>query len=83
MTLEFAPDHLVDNANVRLNYFYHLIRYVVGIVRYWDAVVAVGCHLDCQINALEESLGVDARQDEAGGNEVGGSLGVSYVFGGK
>ena len=59
--LELAPNHFVDNANVRLDDANHLSAYIlIHIVRYGNAGEAVADEGDGDVYALQEALGVDA-----------------------
>lgn len=59
--LELAPNHFVDNANVRLDDANHLSAYIfIHIVRYGNAGEAVADEGDGNVYALQEALGVDA-----------------------
>ena len=71
----FTPDHLIDYTNVRLDNLYYLGRDGVGIVGNRDAIVAILVHFYCEIDTLEESLSVDARENEAAFVEGFGTLG--------
>ena len=71
----FTPDHLIDYTNVRLDNLYYLGRDGVGIVGNRDAIVAILVHFYCEIDTLEESLSVDARENEAAFVECFGTLG--------
>lgn len=64
--LELPPHHLIDNANVALDDLDYFVADVVGVVGYGDAVVAVAGHTDGEVYALQETLLVNAAEDEAG-----------------
>ena len=54
-SLEFPPDHLVDDADVRLDYLDDLGGYVlIYIVRDRDSVLAVTAEFHCCIYCLKE-----------------------------
>ncbi len=64
--LELAPNHFVDNANVRLDDANHLSAYVlIHIVGDGNAGEAVADEGDGYVYALQEALGVDATEHEA------------------
>lgn len=74
--LELAPNHFVDNANVRLDDTNHLSAYIlIHIVRYGNAGEAVTDEGDGDVNALQEAYRVDAGEDEAALVEGFGTLG--------
>lgn len=62
----FPPHHLIDNANVGLDYSHDFIGYIgVGVIRNWNTEVAVLNHLNSQINGLEKTNCVNTREDKA------------------
>ena len=88
--LIFAPDHLVDYADVGLDDFHHFCADVlVDIVRDRDAVVVVAVHLNGCFNSLEESLSIYTADEEAalvhglgalcGGTDADGRERVAYA----
>ena len=72
----FSPHHFIDNADVALDNLDDLVADVVGVVGHGDAVVAVAGHADGEFHALQESLLVNAAEDEAGFVEGFGTLGA-------
>lgn len=74
--LELAPNHFVDNANVRLDDANDLRGDVfVHVVGNRDARQAVADEGDGYVYALQEALGVDAGKHEAALVEGFGTLG--------
>ena len=64
-SLEFPPDHFVDNARVGLDNFDHLGGDVlVHVVRDGDAVLAVAAKFHGRIHRLQQGFPVDAGDDE-------------------
>ena len=63
--LFFSPDHFVYNPDIALNDLNDLAGYVVGIVGYGDAMVAVGGHPDRKLHRLQESCRVYAAEYKA------------------
>ena len=65
-TLEFAPNHLVDNTRVRLNDLNHLGRNVFFYVGGdGDAVVALTVHRNGGADCLQKAVFVNTGEDEA------------------
>lgn len=74
--LELAPNHFVDNANVRLDDADHLGGDVfVNVVGDGNAGEAVADEGDGYVYALQEALGVDAGKHEAALVEGFGAFG--------
>ena len=71
----FTPYHLINYTYVRLDDLNDLCGNGVSVVWYWDAIVAILVHFYCEIDTLEESLSVDARENEAAFVECFGTLG--------
>lgn len=61
----FTPYHLINYTYVRLDDLNDLCGNGVGVVWYWDAIVAVLVHLYCKVYTLKETLGVDTGENEA------------------
>ena len=79
----FPPHHLIDDSDVALDDLYYFVADVVGVVRYGDAVVAVVGHADGEVYALQETLLVNAAEDEAGLVEgFGAFCAGAYAHGG-
>lgn len=65
--LLLPPHHLVHDAGVALDELDHLVADVlVDVVRHGHAVAAVGLHAHGNVHGLQQTLRVDAAQDEAG-----------------
>lgn len=75
MFLFLSPDHLVHYTDIGLDDFHHLVADIIGIVGHGDAMVTVFGHLHSEVNRLEQTLGVDTTQDEAGFIQCLGTLG--------
>ena len=61
----FAPNHFVHDADVGLDYAdYFRGDVFIDIIGNGDAWAVVLYQFDCNVNALQEALGVDAAQDE-------------------
>ena len=63
--LTFPPHHLIDDSDVALDNLDDLVADIVGVVGHGDAVIAVAGHADGEVHALQESLLVNATEDEA------------------
>ena len=63
--LELPPHHFIDNSDVALDNLDDFVADIVGIVGHGDAVVAIAGHADGEVHALQESLLVNAAEDEA------------------
>ena len=62
----FSPYKLVYRASVALYDFDHLVGHIfVHVVGNWDAMASLSLHAHGDVHGLEETLGVDARKDEA------------------
>lgn len=73
--LELAPNHFVDNANVRLDDANHLSAYVlIHIVGHRNSREAVADEGDGYVYALQEALGVNATEHKAALVEGFGAL---------
>lgn len=76
MEILFSPHHLVHHANIALNDLHHLGGDIfIHVVGYRCAVVAVLDKFYGRVDRLEQSLGVDAGEDEACLVERLGALG--------
>ena len=74
--LELAPNHFVDNANVRLDDANHLSAYIlIHIVRHRNTRKAVADQGDGDIHALKQAESIDAREHEAAFIKGFGALG--------
>ena len=71
----FPPNHLVDNPCVPLDDFHYLcgdvLFYVIG---YGDAIVAILVHRDGGINSLQETVLINAGDEETSFVESLGTL---------
>ena len=66
MSLVFAPDHLINYANVRLNNFDDFSADVfVHIVWHWNAVIVIAVHFHSCIDCLKQTLFVNSTNKEA------------------
>ena len=63
--LTFPPHHFIDYSDVALDNLDDLVADIVGVVGHGDAVVAIAGHADGEVHALQESLLVNAAEDEA------------------
>ena len=62
----FTPNHLIHYSHITLNDLHHLGGDIlVGIVRYWGAIVAIADEFYGCIYCLKESLCIDTGQDKS------------------
>ena len=63
--LFFAPNHAVDNADIRLDNLDDLVGNIfVGVIRNGDAEIAVLLHFDGGFHRGEHLVGGNAREHE-------------------
>lgn len=72
----FAPDHLVDDGDVRLDDFDDDVADIFADVDiHGGAVVVVAVHRNGGVDCLKQALFINAGEDEAGVVERFGALG--------
>ena len=72
-----TPDHLIHNTRIALYDLHHLGGDIlIHIVGHWDAMVAILVHVHCTFYGLQQTLLVDASDEETTFVQGLGTLGA-------